>query len=113
MAAIPLNEQNAFDALVIRMSIERGRQRHALNKAFKVKSDMLEAQDVCPVALTGVESKWRSTLHSSPVATMRWMKLDVNTIEVDRIGQLRAYMKACEQIVVAVETRGGYRIIVE
>ena len=62
--------------------------------------------------MTNIMSKLQTLLHQHPSKQHRWLKLDVDTKEGDKLQQIYKSLNDAP-IVYAAETRGGYHVILE
>mmetsp|Transcript_690 Transcript_690/g.395 ORF Transcript_690/g.395 Transcript_690/m.395 type:complete len:145 (-) Transcript_690:56-490(-) len=62
--------------------------------------------------MSNIMSKMQTLLHQHPYKEHRWLKLDVDTKDPELIQQLQETLKG-GNIVVAVESRGGYHVVLE
>lgn len=100
LTAYPLDEDEAADAFVSKVLSTRQEQRRA-----HAKEDQHQG-------MTHILSKVRKLLHQHPCKVCRWLKLDVDTKDPELVEQLQNTLKGAA-ILQAVETRGGYHVIME
>ncbi len=103
VTAFCLDEDDAADAFVANVMETRRDQRKALEKQKLASS---------APSMVNVMSKMQTLLHQHPHKEHRWLKLDVDTKDVELIKQLQEILKGAS-IIVAVESRGGYHVVLE
>lgn len=103
ITAFGLDEDDAADAFVAKVVETRQHQRKALEKS--------KHKDTAP-SMANVMSKMQTLLHQHPCRSFRWLKLDVDTKDPTLVQQLQESMKGAT-IVFAVESRGGYHVVLE
>ncbi len=103
ITAFCLDEDDAADAFVTNVMERRRDQRKALEK-------QKPADAVLPIS--NIMSKMQTLLHQHPYEEHRWLKLDIDTKDPELIQQLQETLKG-GNIVVAVESRGGYHVVLE
>ena len=100
VTAFPLDEEDAADALVTKVLAVRQDQRRA-----QVNNKQYEG-------MTKLVSKVHTLLHQHPSRQHKWLKLDVDTKDPRHLVELYKALQGAT-IVQAVETRGGYHVILE
>lgn len=103
ITACCLDEDDAADGFVQKVMETRKDQRKALENQ--------KTADKVP-CMSNVMSKMMTQLHQHPCREYRWLKLDVDTKDVELIQQLQESLKGAT-VLVAVESRGGYHVILE
>eukprot|EP00977_Amphora_coffeiformis_P004160 scaffold846_cov168-Amphora_coffeaeformis.AAC.17 len=100
ITAYPLDEDEAADAFVSKLLSTRQDQRRAHAKGNHQQG------------MAHILSKVQTLLHQHPSKSIRWLKLDVDTKDPKRLTQLQDALQGAT-IVMAVETRGGYHVVLE
>lgn len=103
ITAYPLDEEEAADVLISNILDVRKEQRRAYVNEKPI--------DDVPF-ISNLSGKVKTALHQSPCKNWRYVKLDVDTKEEARLEQLYKAL-AGATIVTAVETRGGYHVVLE
>lgn len=104
VTAYPLDEDDACDEFIQRVLERRKNHRRALIKRT--------ISDASIPAMSRLMSQMQTCLHLSPCRKHRMLKLDVDTKDANLLHQLYASMKETN-VVVAVETRGGFHVVIE
>lgn len=104
ITAYPLDEDDAADALVTKVLTTRQAERRA-----QAKQD--GNTPATRTGLTHLLSKVETLLHQHPSRQHRWLKLDVDTKDPSLLVQLYTALGPDVDIVRAVETRGGYHVV--
>lgn len=109
MTAYPLDEDDACDEFV--SQILKSRQvarKQYMNCAYQVDKVSRTTEPI----MTSTLGKLKSCLHSSASRLNRMLKLDIDTKDSILLANLYEAMKDCV-VLVAVETRGGYHVVIE
>lgn len=97
------DEDDAADAFVTKVMETRKDQRKALEKQ--------KPADTAPT-MSNVIGKMQSLLRQNPCKEHRWLKLDVDTKDLELLQQLQESLKGAN-IIFAAESRGGSHVILE
>lgn len=98
-----LDEDDAADGFVAKVIEVRKSQRKALEKQKEA--------DKAP-CMSNVMSKMTTLLHQHPYREHRWLKLDVDTKDLELIQKLQESLKGAT-VLFAAESRGGYHVVLE
>lgn len=103
ITAFPLDEDDAADGFVAKLMEVRKEQRKALEKQ--------KTADKAP-CMSNVMSKMTTLLHQHPYKECRWLKLDVDTKDLELVQQLQESMRGAV-VLFAAESRGGYHVVLK
>lgn len=116
VTAYPLDEDDASDAFISHVVERRqeARRGSAKQQQRQQEKSLTTARAVAVAApvISRTIGLMQTFLHQSPCRQHRMLKLDVDTKEPSLLGNLYRSMADCV-IEVALETRGGYHVIVK
>lgn len=104
MSAFPLDEDDASDAFIAHVMEKRQQHRRAIVNGT--------IDDATTPAVSRIMSQMKTSLHNSPCRKSRMQKLDIDTKNPELLAQLQSAMVGAK-IIIVVETRGGFHIVVE
>lgn len=107
ITAYALDEDDASDAFITHVLERRKERRRQANKP-----NSNETVDGTEPVMKKIMSTLQTLLHKSPCRDRRLLKLDIDTKDPELLRQLHSAMHEAA-VVVAMETRGGFHVVIE